>query len=185
MLRLRSSCISTSSQARHPDVVAPLPPVPSTLAQPSEKTSQTLRETLRASKICVLCDDLFPEYPSQLLMATLQTVLEKAVPDPRPTNPAGMRVAMSVAICACDMHRAEMSIVPEGVVRGYPQQINFQEVRARVRRMQHTLSAIIEADDNDRGEFWAIARKDVKKNGALKANSIGGQFGTYTDSLVG
>ncbi|OBZ73608.1 hypothetical protein A0H81_05976 [Grifola frondosa] len=152
--------------------------------------------------LCPWCDEQLPPAPTPHLSALIAAARRRSSPDDRPTNPLGLRAPLGVFVGVCQRHRFENYQVPRAQRRGWPTQIAWEDVGARVEALQAQFEAIIEdvdeeflpgatwKDDDEEDEadfegrprkgsvFWRDATRSVKKTGSRQtAGRVYGELG--------
>ncbi|CCM02591.1 uncharacterized protein FIBRA_04694 [Fibroporia radiculosa] len=156
--------------------------------------------------LCPWCDERLPPAPTPYLSSLITAAREVSSPDLRPTNPLGLCAPLGSFIGVCQRHRFESHQIPRAQRRGWPMQIDWDRVGARVEALMPQLRGIIddvdedfslgslEDDiDEDEGEdngmwvarprkssiFWRDIIKNVRKKGSRQTTSIAGQFANF------
>lgn len=139
------------------------------------------------SSLCPFCDEKLPLKPSPFYRSLLEAARRKARPDPRLTNPRGLKAMMSVYIASCKRHRFEVHQIPEAVAKGWPTDINFGKVRERVERLAVVLAKLVRDEGNTREEsvYWTTVTAEVRKLGSRAASGVKGQFESFEKTQPG
>jgi len=144
-------------------------------------------ESTDPSSLCPFCDEKLPPNLSPLYRSLLEGARRKAYPDPRPTNPQGLKAQMGVYIGSCKRHRFEAHQIPEAIVKGWPTDIDFGKVRERVERLAGRLTRLVLDEGNAREEsiYWAAVMTEVRKLGSRAASGVKGQFESFEKTQPG
>jgi hypothetical protein len=139
------------------------------------------------SSLCPFCDEKLPLNPSPFYRSLLEAARRKARPDPRPTNPRGLKVMMSIYVASCKRHRFEVHQIPEAVAKGWPTDIDFGKVRERVERLAGGLAKLVRNEGNAREEsiYWTTVTAEVRKLGTRAASGVKGQFESFERTQPG
>ncbi len=135
--------------------------------------------------LCPYCDTPLPTTPSVHLLSLLLSTRRKSKPDPRPSNPLGLKAPMSVFVTACQRHRFESQILPEAKRKGWPKTVDWKAVAKRVINMKAALEALVDDPgdmvkrdvsgirdaEREKDEWEVPYGKGRRKNGP-KENSI-------------
>jgi hypothetical protein len=144
-------------------------------------------ELVDPSTLCPFCDEKLPRNPSPLYCSLLEAARRKAYPDPRPTNPRGLKALMGVYIASCKRHRFEVHQIPEAIAKGWPTDINFGGVRERVEKLRDGLAKLVRGEGNARDEsiFWTTVIEEVRKLGSRAVSGVKGQFESFEKTQPG
>ena len=144
-------------------------------------------ESVDPSSLCPFCDEELPLNPSPFYRSLLETARRKAYPDPRPTNPHGLKAMMGIYVASCKRHRFEAHQIPEAMAKGWPTDINFGEVRERVERLADGLAKLVRDEGNAREEsiYWTIVMMEVRKLGSRAVSGVKGQFESFEKTQPG
>ena len=139
------------------------------------------------SSLCPFCDEELPLNPSPFYRSLLEAARRKAYPDPRPTNPHGLKAMMGIYVASCKRHRFEAHQIPEAMAKGWPTDINFGEVRERVERLADGLAKLVRDEGNAREEsiYWTIVMMEVRKLGSRAVSGVKGQFESFEKTQPG
>ncbi|KAI9440454.1 RTC4-like domain-containing protein [Lactarius indigo] len=182
---IRSPCLRiTPTQQRH------LGDGGNTIAGDLEEfgdDSLLIGEPADPSLLCPFCDERLPPNPSHLYRSLLEAAKRKAYPDPRPTNPRGLKASMGIYIALCKRHRFEAHQIPEAIAKGWPMDIDFGKVRDRVEKLRDSLGKLVKDEGNARDEniYWTTVIKEVQKMGSRAASSVKGQFESFQRTQPG
>ncbi|KAF5353154.1 hypothetical protein D9758_008719 [Tetrapyrgos nigripes] len=162
--------------------------------------------------LCPYCDAPLPASPSPLLLHLLEQTALKSVRAPRPRNPKGRKAALGVFVSVCQRHRFETDILPQAEKKGWPKQIDWEKIEARVQKMRPDLHDLLhnaevktyepdmyeDDDDDDDDEhlgldkrvrdlsvFWQEAVKEVKEKGTRVAGGVKNLFATFEKMQLG
>ncbi|GES91563.1 hypothetical protein GLOIN_2v1584672 [Rhizophagus clarus] len=83
----------------------------------------------------------------------------------------------------CYTHYAELLVVPDGVVKNYPLNINFDELPNRIRNFKDNLEEIIEG--TARSYYRNLAMRYYKKHGPRKSATSMGLYGRFKELRPG
>lgn len=144
-------------------------------------------ESADPSSLCPFCDEKLPPNPSPFYCSLLEAACRKAYPDPRPTNPRGLRALMGIYVASCKRHRFETYQIPEAMAKGWPMNINFGKIRERVERLTGGLTKLVRDEGNAREEsiYWTTVMKEVRKLGSRAASGVKGQFESFEKTQPG
>lgn len=144
-------------------------------------------EPVDPSTLCPFCDEKLPPKPSPLYQSLLEAAKRKAYPDPRPTNPRGLKALMSVYVASCKRHRFEAHQIPEAIAKGWPTDINFGRVRERVENLNVGLAKLVRGEGGARNEsiYWTTVIKEVQKVGSRAVSGVKGQFESFEKTQPG
>lgn len=137
------------------------------------------------SRLCPFCDEEWPEFPSEDLLALRKTVEKVATKQPRFGNAAGLKAPMQNYVDLCQLHRSETQYIPEGIRNGWPQQIDWQKIpdRLRGKETERALQRIIRHPYESK--FFIFAYNNIKDRGSRVAESARGQLETFEFSQPG
>ncbi|KAI9508176.1 RTC4-like domain-containing protein [Russula earlei] len=137
--------------------------------------------------LCPFCDEKLPPNPSPFYRSLFEGARRKAHPDPRPSNPLGLKALMGVYIASCKRHRFEAHQIPEAMAKGWPTDIDFGRVRRRVERLSGRLAKLVRDEGNAREEsiYWTTVTKEVRKLGSRAASGVKGQFESFEKTQPG
>ncbi|PCH44453.1 hypothetical protein WOLCODRAFT_123606, partial [Wolfiporia cocos MD-104 SS10] len=164
--------------------------------------------------LCPWCDEKLPQVPTPHLLHLIAIGSKASCRDVRPTNPLGLSAPLEAYIGACQRHRFESHQVPLAQQRGWPIQIDWDNLGARVRALKWHLQEIVDDVDEDflpgaqrkelgedsesdsdgerwvdrprkRCVFWKDVVKRVRKNGSRQATGIAGQFSNFDKTQPG
>ncbi len=110
-------------------------------------------------------------------------VRRKAWPNKRYTNPEGLKAPLEAIIDLCNLHRSEVSIIPEGIAKGWPSEIDFDAIPSRLWKLRPKLQDLI--DHPSGWHFFEIAKEDVEVLGSMVTNSTRGQFSASSRTRAG
>ncbi|KAF8324247.1 RTC4-like domain-containing protein [Cantharellus anzutake] len=140
-------------------------------------------DAIDPSTICPFCDEPWPSDPSAELTNLLARARRKAWPHKRYTNPEGLKAPLEAIIDLCNTHRSEASIIPEGIAKGWPSEIDFDAIPNRLWKLKPALQKLIDFPSG--WHFFDIAKKDIQQFGAAATNSTRGQFSTFSRTQPG
>jgi hypothetical protein len=150
-------------------------------------SSVLMGELVDPSTLCPFCDENLPRNPSPLYRSLLEAARCKAYPDPRPTNPRGLKALMTVYVASCKRHRFEVHQIPEAIAKGWPTDIDFGRVRERVEKLSDRLAKLVQDEGNARDEsiYWTTVIKEVRKVGSRAVSGVKGQFESFQKTQPG
>lgn len=124
--------------------------------------------------LCPFCDEPWPEKPSAKLTALRTAALDRTFSTPRTTNPKG-RSANSFAyfVAVCNQHRNEATIIPEGLKRGWPQEIDFKALPRRLSVFKSELDSIVKNPTSS--SFFRNIGSDIEDPTPLFPSSMEGR----------
>jgi hypothetical protein len=87
-------------------------------------------------------------------------------------NPRARRINWERTTEYCCLHEAEVSIIPLGIQKGYPQQIAFRDLEKRLEEdwIRKDLLEIVR--DPTRSEWFGEAVDEIESEGALRWRSV-------------
>jgi hypothetical protein len=137
------------------------------------------------SRLCPFCDEEWPEFPSEELLTLRKTVEKVATKQPRYDNAAGLKAPMQSYIDLCQLHRSETQYIPEGILNGWPQQIDWKKIPKRLRRadIERALQRITKHPYESK--YFIFAFDNIKKYGSRVAESARCQLETFEYSQPG
>ena len=137
--------------------------------------------------LCPFCDERLPPNPSPLYRSLLEAAKCKAYPDPRPSNPRGLKASMGIYVASCKRHRFEVHQIPEALAKGWPMDIDFGRVRDRVEQLRDSLRKLVKGKGNARDEniYWTTVMMEVQKMGSRAASGVKGQFESFQRTQPG
>ncbi|KAJ7178387.1 RTC4-like domain-containing protein, partial [Mycena crocata] len=154
--------------------------------------------------LCPYCDCKLPEQLTPKLIRLLEKTFSRSYRDSRPANLLGRKAPTQVIAALCQLHNFESSSIPLAIANGWPTNIDWSNVEARVLGMRGDLEEII----SDMGEkivyggiapevgqsmventetwgprmhciFWRDVLKDLKLMGSRRFSGITGQLATF------
>ncbi|KAJ7221443.1 RTC4-like domain-containing protein, partial [Mycena pura] len=93
--------------------------------------------------ICPYCDSVLPANPSPQLFDLLRTTFPKSTTDVRPTNPLGRKAPTITFAAVCQRHILESNILPQARAEGWPTEIEWNGLEARIVKMKADLNGIL------------------------------------------
>lgn len=69
----------------------------------------------------------------------------------------------------CERHRAESHVFPLGLHSGYPAEMNFTELRQRVKMLKPEIKRMLKTPKNS--AFYVLVKRDLEKHGRRKWSS--------------
>lgn len=152
-----------------------------------EDDSLLIGESADPSMLCPFCDEKLPPNPSPLYRSLLEAAKRKAYPDPRPSNPRGLKASMGIYVASCKRHRFEAHQIPEAIAKGWPMDIDFGRVRDRVEQLRDSLGKLVQGEGNARDEniYWTTVILEVQKMGSRAASGVKGQFESFERTQPG
>lgn len=92
---------------------------------------------------------------------------------------------MIQSINVCTLHRSETSHLPAAVAKGWPTEIDWSNVRKRVRdpAMVAELNQVVYAKETS--VFFGFAKEQAEKLGSMLARTAKGQYEVATKSQPG
>ncbi|PLW50924.1 hypothetical protein PCASD_01126 [Puccinia coronata f. sp. avenae] len=104
------------------------------------------QKLIQASKgnLCVFCDEPMPLNPSSKLKKLGQYLQAKPKVQHRrePTNPWALHLPFPLTASYCQMHQAELNIIPHGLAKQWPSTIDFENLSRRVEHLRDHLLSI-------------------------------------------
>lgn len=92
---------------------------------------------------------------------------------------------MIQSINVCTLHRSETSHLPAAVAKGWPTEIDWVDVRRRIRdpEMIKELNKVVSA--KEASVFFGFAKEQAEKLGSMLARTAKGQYEVATKSQPG
>ncbi|OCH96355.1 hypothetical protein OBBRIDRAFT_787434 [Obba rivulosa] len=172
----------------------------------AEDDSLFLDPTVDPNTLCPWCDERLPPVPTPYLVDLMKIARSKSSRDSRLSNPLGLRAPLTAYTNVCQRHRFESIQVPRAQRKGWPTEIAWDRLPARVEAQRERLQAIV--DDVDEqflpgavqaaasddalesrprkgSEFWQYVRKSVKEHGSKKAAGVREQLGSFSRTQPG
>lgn len=131
--------------------------------------------------LCPYCDMPFPPNPTPLLLAMLKRI--PRYPDPRPTNPLGLKAPLLSYVSMCQRHEFEMQLLPKARAAGWPTNIDFAALPERICALRQGMAMVLR--DKETSVFWRELKKQIDKQGARKTMGITNQFDSFERSQPG
>ncbi|KAJ7481130.1 RTC4-like domain-containing protein [Mycena galericulata] len=152
--------------------------------------------------ICPYCDTLLPVNPSAHLWDLLRITFPKSTRDARPTNPLGRKAPTIAFAAVCQRHILESNILPQARAEGWPTEIEWIGLEARIVKMKADLIRILadrgspivynqgtrtteKATDSAingprmRCVFWRELVVQLESSGLRQVTAAIGQFATF------
>ncbi|KAI0685902.1 RTC4-like domain-containing protein [Cytidiella melzeri] len=101
------------------------------------------------STLCPWCDEPLPPAPSPYLQNLIASARARSYKDPRVSNPQGLHAPATVFVNVCHRHEFEGHHFPLAQDKGWPVEIEWDGLAARVLRLQSKLQAIVDDVDED------------------------------------
>src|ERR1700721_4458042 len=89
-------------------------------------------ENTDPSTLCPYCDLPLPSIPTPRLRNLLKCTAARSYPDPRPSNPLGLRASVSVFVDVCQRHKFESDLLPKARIKGWKEKIDWKLLRRRI-----------------------------------------------------
>jgi hypothetical protein len=156
---------------------------------------------LDPKKLCPYCDVPLPEQPTPQLRNILEEVRKKSRPEPRPSNPLGLRADVGLYVLVCERHKFESKWMPTAQAQGWPTHIDFVDVRHRVEGLQSHLQSIVDSiiesqsgvtskasasgRKYSRSTFWEDIMGSRRGMGAKAADGVNAQFSSFEKTRPG
>ena len=97
----------------------------------------------------------------------------------------GLTAPVNVFVGFCALHKAETKVIPQGVKYGWPQEINFKAMAARVRKLEGKLREVIE-DPVGRGTtFFGPLKAAAAKYGTGAVTGSKGSWNSFEGAHAG
>lgn len=159
--------------------------------------------------LCPWCDEVLPPVPTPYLLNLITMARASSYSDPRITNPLGLCGPPTAFVGVCQRHRFESHQIPKAKRKGWPMQVEWDDVPKRVKALFRRLREIVddvdeeflpgstrrETSDEDtrrcesrprlKSIFWKDLTNDVKKQGSRKIAGVKGQFHTFNRTQPG
>ncbi|GBC05490.1 hypothetical protein RclHR1_06250012 [Rhizophagus clarus] len=116
---------------------------------------------------CPFCETILPNLMSDRLRLAFESSKKGKLPP----------------IEFCYIHNAELTIIPDGLEKNYPLDINFDELPDRIRNFKDNLEEIIEG--TVRSYYRNFAIRYYKKNGSRKSATSMGLYGRFKELRPG
>lgn len=139
--------------------------------------------TVDHDTLCPFCDEPLPPQPSSRLQRLIERARLHARAQPRVANSKGLIAPFAIFIGACNQHRDETTVIPEGVAQGWPTNIDFDAIPTRLKAMRPRLLSFIERPNTS--TFFQKAMEDVASMGALASVGAQGQLAAFQRSRPG
>lgn len=111
---------------------------------------------------------------------------KKSRKDSRPTNPLGLITSPEVFAPVCQRHKFELVILPTAMLKGWPRSIEWENIEARIVRMERNLRELIEEPGTrEKCFFWGETLEAIRQNGASAMSRIEGQFRNFENTRPG
>ncbi|KAJ7117827.1 RTC4-like domain-containing protein [Mycena epipterygia] len=158
---------------------------PSNMDEEEDMSMSFISHKTDPKTLCPYCDRPLPAEPSATLEALLEQVFLKSYAQPRPSNPNGRTVSLTVFSSLCERHEFESKEAPKGAKEKWPTRIDWEGLPDRLHRMRGELTRILE-DEGDRIEYGGgvEATQEVQSPGPWVAG-VQGQFATFDKSKTG
>ncbi|KAL6307217.1 RTC4-like domain-containing protein [Sparassis latifolia] len=163
------------------------------------------------ASLCPWCDEKLPPVPTPHLSAMITTARHASSPDARPTNPLGLRAPLGAFVAVCQRHRFESHHVPLAQQKGWPMEITWELINARVEAQRARLQKIVQdvderflpgaprvdGDEDENGDeelpsrsrmnsvFWKDVVKSVRMKGSRQTAGVRGQFASFSKTQPG
>ncbi|KAF8992463.1 hypothetical protein BDZ89DRAFT_973426, partial [Hymenopellis radicata] len=136
--------------------------------------------------LCPYCDDPLPCEPTRTLSQLLDSLVGKSQPFPRPGNPLGRKAKIDDFMSVCMRHRFEEQLLPEAKERGWPMQIDWDQLVVRVRAMRSDIKALCrDSEVLSHCIFWKKMMQEVRLKGSLAASSLRNQLANFESTQPG
>ncbi|GAA6013941.1 hypothetical protein JCM11491_003463 [Sporobolomyces phaffii] len=137
-------------------------------------------EELDPSRLCPFCDQALPDEPSDRLTSLRQYLLARPNIESRLSarNPDAKYLPIVEIASFCQLHKVERTVIPEGIKRGYPMKINWNDLPRRIEtQVGPHLSGIILGATPSR--FIDLAKQDWDKNNGFKRTNITAEWDSF------
>lgn len=131
-----------------------------------ESTSLTSL-TVDYTQLCPYCNTKLPPNPSRRLQKLLTRVKKKSWPLPKWNNPLALNSELHIVSTFCAAHAEEEAVIPEGKRRGWPANIDFDDLPGRLKAFKGALAEIVEEPGVKSPVFFDEALQEWRENGAL------------------
>jgi hypothetical protein len=126
------------------------------------------------TRSCPYCQEPWPISPSEKLLKLFCTV-EQVEPK-----------SWQQTILVCSQHRAETDYIPFGQAQGWPTEINFKDVAARLHNLHFHMLATIAANPSYKGrQMFHKLRKGMEEHSQPDVDSIHSQLATLDSCHAG
>jgi hypothetical protein len=130
---------------------------------------------------CSFCDQALDFSPSDTLISMREVLQDQSKPDPIPCNP-GHRKAKSVTMTLeyCERHRLEADIFPIAQTEGWPVNIDFSKLHARILALDNCLRPLLMHENIKDNEFYQAVQETFAPGTSLaSASGINGQWTSF------
>ncbi|KAF8310080.1 hypothetical protein DL93DRAFT_1673578 [Clavulina sp. PMI_390] len=134
--------------------------------------------------LCPFCDEPLPPQPSARLQTLLTRARRSAKPHRRLNNPFGLATTVQT-LGICTVHRMESTIIPQGIQRGWPTEIDFDKLPARLENLKARIAQVVECPEKESTYFFASCVADVQSMGTLASVRADAQMGFFQRSRPG
>ncbi|KAL1748146.1 RTC4-like domain-containing protein [Schizophyllum fasciatum] len=142
--------------------------------------------SIDARELCPYCDELLPPSPTPTLTRMLEEVAKKSRPAPRPSNPRGRKAQLRHFVIVCQRHRFERDVLPEAERKGWPKEIDWGALPARVRGLRDGLQRVLEDGAGHAGcVFWEELAREIREKGTRATTGVAGQFENFEKVQIG
>ncbi|KAI9611963.1 hypothetical protein H4Q26_008053 [Puccinia striiformis f. sp. tritici PST-130] len=105
---------------------------------PPHRLREKNRQQLDPEDMCCFCDECLPQNLSACFMKTNQEL--RALPEVRSRkeakNPLALYLPFSQRAKQVQLHKAELTTIPDGIKQGWPTHIEFNKLHSRIKRYQ-------------------------------------------------
>lgn len=122
----------------------------------------------RMLKVCPVCNEKWPIRPSMELGQTAQDMLDRI-------HAEGLSsIERLAAVPFCKKHRAESTVIPEGIKKGWPDTLDLGELEERIldESIWRHVKKIV--DEPERGFFFATVKDFYVQNGKKASSGLMG-----------
>lgn len=110
----------------------------------------------------------------------LASLAKKSKSFPRPMNPLGRKAPVEAFIPLCQRHRFESELLPEAEKKGWPKEIEFDKLEARVRGLRTDLRGFLcDPEVRNASKFWKEVMLEVKNKGSRAVGGVQNQFANF------
>ncbi|KAJ9101772.1 hypothetical protein QFC21_003111 [Naganishia friedmannii] len=138
-----------------------------TLQLPSEKVPQLVARNIVDDK-CPYCQEFLPVRMSESVSNLYRQL--RATDAPRRTSTAASDADWTRTIEFCQRHYAESHVFPLGFHAGYPHELNFSQLKARVKALKPEVKKMLKRPKDS--AFYLFAERDLENQGRRKWSSM-------------
>ncbi|GAA5926808.1 uncharacterized protein JCM15063_000375 [Sporobolomyces koalae] len=145
-----------------------------------------INEELDPSRLCPFCDQILPPVPTTRLVSLKNYLLARPHIEDRISarNPQARYLPIIEIASFCQLHKVEKTVIPEGMAKGYPMEIDWAALPARIETLcAPHLSAVVRGDSESR--FLEQARRDWEANGGFRRSNVTAEWDSFQSEEPG